>query len=222
MNKPEYPKRSRKQHGFRLVVPFYKQASEFTCGPACLMMAMKFFKPSLKLSRALEFEIWREANLVESYGTSREGLAIAAARRGFDVYTIGKPTRHSFVDAIVHSIPSIDYKMLELLYHDTRMKFKDMSLRNVSSPLELCKLKGALKKSHIPIVLSNTALFGDTDELPHWIVITGYGEREWYVNNPLGKFSNTKLDRQLLEKNLGYQKIQCAVIIRGVRHVTDN
>ena len=36
--------------------------------------AMKFFQPNLRLTRELEFDIWREANLVESYGTSKEGL----------------------------------------------------------------------------------------------------------------------------------------------------
>ena len=78
----------------KLLIPFYRQVSQFTCGPACLMMAMKFFQPSLNLNRKLEFDIWREANLVESYGTSKEGLALAAARRGFDVYTLGRALRH--------------------------------------------------------------------------------------------------------------------------------
>jgi hypothetical protein len=182
------------------------------------MMAMKFFKPSLKLTKGLEFDIWREANLVESYGASKQGLAMAAVRRGFDVYTIGKPTRHSFVDAIANGIPSIDYKMLELLYNDTRKKFRDMSLRNVNSRLELSKLRGLLKKSHIPILLSSTALFGEKDDLPHWITVTGYGEKDWYVNNPLEKSPNTKLAHQMLEKNLGYRKIQCAVVVCGLRH----
>jgi len=205
---------------FRLRVPFYRQASQFTCGPACLMMAMKFFKPSLKLSRGLEFEIWREANLVESYGTSREGLAVAAAKRGFDVYTMGKPTRHSFVDAISNKIPSIDYKMLELLYNDTRAKFRAMSLRNASPRIELSKLEDALEKSHIPILLTSTAMFGEREGLPHWVVLTGYGEKSWYVNNPLGNVSNTKLDRQMFEKNLGYQRIQCAVFVQGLKQGT--
>jgi hypothetical protein len=48
-----------------LEVPFYRQRFEFTCGAACLMMAMKYFDPSLKLTKDLEIDIWREANLVE-------------------------------------------------------------------------------------------------------------------------------------------------------------
>jgi predicted double-glycine peptidase len=66
-----------------LHVPFHRQRSQYTCGSASLMMVMKFFQPNLRLSRELEFDIWRESNLVESYGTSREGLTVAAAKRGF-------------------------------------------------------------------------------------------------------------------------------------------
>lgn len=73
-----------------------------------------------RLARGLELDIWREANLVESYGTSKEGLALAAARRGFEVYTMGRSLRHSFVDVIRDKIPSVDNKVLELLYNDIR------------------------------------------------------------------------------------------------------
>jgi hypothetical protein len=73
------------------------------------MMAMKFFQPSLPLSKGLELDIWRESNLVESYGTSKEGLAVAAARRGFSAYTMGISRKHSFIDEISHEIPSIDW-----------------------------------------------------------------------------------------------------------------
>lgn len=181
------------------------------------MMAMKFFQPTLSLSRELEFAIWREANLVESYGTSKEGLALAAARRGFDVNTMGKSLPHSFVDAIADRVPGIDYKMLELLYNDTKTKFKAMFLKNVSSRVDLLKMKGVLQKSQVPILLTSTSLFGEKEGLPHWVVLTGYGKGYWAVNNPLGKRPSTRFSNPVLEENLGYQGIRCAVIVRGLR-----
>jgi hypothetical protein len=48
-----------------LNVPFYHQQQDFTCGSASLMMAMKYFNPSLEMSVDLEIDIWRESNLVE-------------------------------------------------------------------------------------------------------------------------------------------------------------
>ena len=47
----------------RLPVP-YLQHYDFTCGPACLMMAMKGLDPAFPLTRALEFMLWKEATLI--------------------------------------------------------------------------------------------------------------------------------------------------------------
>jgi ABC-type bacteriocin/lantibiotic exporter with double-glycine peptidase domain len=199
-------------------VPFYRQASQFTCGPASLMMVMKFFRPTIQLNRELELDIWRESNLVESYGTSKEGLALAAARRGFSVYTMGPPHRHSFVDAIRHKIPTIDSEILELLYKDIRKKFRAMGLKNANQKIELTMMQRILQKSHVPLVLTSTSLFGDKEALPHWIVLTGHSNANWYVNNPLAKSPNTRIDGTKLKKNLSYRGIQCAVIIRGSRN----
>jgi hypothetical protein len=201
----------------RFSIPFYGQASQFTCGPACLMMAMKFFQPTLNLNRALEFDIWREANLVESYGTSKEGLALAAARRGFDAYTVGRPMLHSFVDKIADMIPSIDNEVLELLYRDTQTKFRAMGLTNIRDPINPTMLENILKETHIPILLTSTLLFGGKEDLPHWIVLTGYSGDAWYINNPLGKSPNTQATRARLRNSLGFRGVHCAVVIRGLR-----
>jgi hypothetical protein len=181
------------------------------------MMAMKFFQPSLNLTRELEFDIWREANLVESYGTSKEGLALAAARRGFDVYTEGRYLTHSFVDAITDKIPSVDYRMLELLYKDTRRKFAAMGLRNSSPTVRLSELKAVLRMSQIPIFLTNTSMFGDREGLPHWLALTGYSGDVCYVNNPLAKSPNTRVEQARLRNSLGYRGIKCALVVRGLR-----
>ena len=183
-----------------------------------MLMAMKFYQPSLRLrSRELEFDIWREANLVESYGTSKEGLAVAVARRGFNVYTIGRHLRHSFVDAIADKIEGVNYGMLELLYKDTRKKFRAMHLKNMNLNVAPSELKDALRSSHIPILLTSTTLLGEEEELPHWVVLTGYSEDAYYLNNPLAKAGNTRVNRTALEENLGYRGVQCAVVLRGLR-----
>jgi len=200
----------------KLLVPFYRQTSEFTCGPACLMMAMKFFQPSLRLSRELEFDIWREANLVESYGTSKEGLALAAARRGFEAYTMGRSLRHSFVDVIRDKIPGVEVAVLELLYNDVRRKFRAMGLRNKSDRVLLSTIKRVLMKSCVPILFTSTSLFREkTDPLPHWVVVTGHEGKGWYLNNPLARSPHTSVGHKELQSNLGFRGVRCAVVVCG-------
>jgi hypothetical protein len=181
------------------------------------MMAMKFFRPSLHINRELEFDIWRESNLVESYGTSKEGLALAAARRGFSVFTIGEMRRQSFVDTMANKIPGIDNEILELLYSDTRRKFRAMRLRNLNRKVRLNEMRTLLQRTHIPIVLTDTSLFGDEEALSHWIVLTGCAGTSWYINNPLAKSANTRVNQTKLSKNLGYRGVQCAVVVRGLK-----
>jgi len=179
-------------------------------------MAMKFFQPALRLTKGLELDIWRESNLVESYGTSKEGLAVAAARRGFSAFTMGISRKHSFVDEISREIPSVDMDVLELLYRDIRSKFHAMGLSNVNGPIKLQTLKALLTKSHIPLFLTTTSLFGGKEDLPHWVVLTGYSDNALYVNNPLAEGPNTRVEQERLGRNLGYRGIQCAVVIRGL------
>ena len=63
-----------------LNIPFYRQHYDFTCGPASLMMAMKYLDNDMRLGKELEIDLWREGNLVAICGTSRYGLAFSAAR----------------------------------------------------------------------------------------------------------------------------------------------
>ncbi len=70
-------------------VPYYPQTTDFTCGPACLLMAMGALQPERLLERREELQIWREATTVFMTsghgGCSPQGLALAAWRRGFQV-----------------------------------------------------------------------------------------------------------------------------------------
>ena len=45
-------------------VPHYGQTTDFSCGPSSLIMAMKALKPSIRIDRALELQLWREANTI--------------------------------------------------------------------------------------------------------------------------------------------------------------
>ena len=60
-------------------------------------MAMKYFDKSLHLTKSLEIDIWREANMVEIYGTSRFGLAYSAVTRGFKARVTSNTGKIDFV-----------------------------------------------------------------------------------------------------------------------------
>ena len=72
---------------------YYPQQTEYTCGPACLLMVMQQLNPRFRATHEEEMAIWHEANTVymgdgQPAGCSAHGLAAAALRRGLqaDVY----------------------------------------------------------------------------------------------------------------------------------------
>jgi hypothetical protein len=85
--------------------PYYPQTSEFTCGPACVLMVMKHFDPKIRMTRHLEFEVWRKCNMIGIRGADPYGLAVALIEMGLEVRLITrrrkvieeKPWRHRLV-----------------------------------------------------------------------------------------------------------------------------
>jgi ribosomal protein S18 acetylase RimI-like enzyme len=97
-------KRLNKTPAVLLEVPFYAQTLDFTCGPACLMMAMRYLGSNKKMTRVLETELWREATTIFMMsghgGCSAEGLAVAALKRGFNATVYSSDTNIPFIDSV--------------------------------------------------------------------------------------------------------------------------
>ena len=76
-----------------------------------------------------------------------------------------------------------------------------------------------LKESHVPILLASTSLFLKNEiPLPHWVVVTGFQDGNWCLNNPLASSPHTRLCHEELQGNLGYRGVRCAVVICGRNH----
>jgi hypothetical protein len=205
-------KKSGLRNSIRLSVPFYKQRFDFTCGPAALMMAMKHFDRKLELSKELEMDIWREANMLESYGTSRFGLAFSALKRGFGATMYANIKGAGFVRKIESMIGSVDYRLLDLFLDERRRRSiglgaKERKVDSISKDV----LERALNSGRVPIVLSNTEFFS-AEDVPHWIVVSGMDQNFLYVNNPLGR-AGEQLAISSFERVVGYKGDECMVAI---------
>lgn len=97
----------------------YFQTTEFTCGPAVLMMALAALDPSYTPNRLDELKIWRETNLIYMgnghAGCGPHGLACAAIKRGCtaEIYehnagNLFKPWTNSEEEAIIQTMLAID------------------------------------------------------------------------------------------------------------------
>lgn len=202
------------KESIRLKVPSFRQHYDFTCGPASLMMAMKYFDGSMGLTKELEMGIWREGNMIEIYGTSRYGLAFSAAIRGFTVMVFSNVEGFGFVDKLTPRVEGLNRKMLRLFFEERRKRCLKLGVRErrvKSITIEI--LRAALLSNELPLLLTSSRFFGEKDDLPHWIVVTGLTDREILVNNPLGARGSSPFQLTTLRDLIGYKGDQCMVTV---------
>ena len=65
-----------------LDVPYFQLTRFSTCGPAALMMVLKYWDKSFELSKGVEFQMWIKSNpFVFFGGTLQFGLAKTALKK---------------------------------------------------------------------------------------------------------------------------------------------
>ncbi|MFJ2478959.1 ribosomal protein S18-alanine N-acetyltransferase [Pseudomonas sp. NPDC087598] len=163
-------------------VPYYRQTTDFTCGPACLLMAMGALQPLRLLERREELQIWREATTVFMTsghgGCSPQGLALAAWRRGFRVRLQLSLTGPLFLDGVRDE----HKKDVMRLVHEEFTEQLDQSdvERVIGAPLDLPRL---LDEGGQPLVLISSYRL-TRSKSPHWVVVTDCDADFVYLHDP--------------------------------------
>ena len=177
------------------------------------MMAMKYYEEKLRLSKNLEMDIWREANMVEIYGTSRYGLAFSAAKRGFHAAIFANIRRAGFFKELEPIIGKVDESMLSFFFKERRRRCAELRVdeKRVDS-ISQDLLEDTLKSNSVPVVLSNTEYFS-AENVPHWIVVSGIDDKFLYFNNPLGRTAHQRIGLDSLNNVIGYKGDQCMISV---------
>lgn len=177
-------KRLREGEAVLAPVPFYAQSMDFTCGPACLMMAFAYLGADRVFDRSVELDLWREATTVFMQaghgGCSPHGLAVAARRRGFDATVYSRDDGVPFED----SVRSPEKKDVIALAHERfAAELRREGGRVVIADFDDGTVIQALKRHEVPIVLvSGSRLY--ERRVPHWVVATGWDDEAIYVHDP--------------------------------------
>ncbi|QUI71696.1 GNAT family N-acetyltransferase/peptidase C39 family protein [Pseudoalteromonas sp. M8] len=164
--------------------PWYQQTTDFTCGPASLMMAMASIDPGCMGDQALELEIWREATTIfmtSGHGGCHPfGLALAAERRGFAAEVMVNTAGPLFLDGV----RSAQKKQVMTLVHEQfrqECEYRDIAIHQADVKLEQVE-QWLLQGSAVLALISTYRLNGK--KAPHWVLITGLDELCLYLNDP--------------------------------------
>jgi ribosomal protein S18 acetylase RimI-like enzyme len=165
-------------------MPWYPQSTEFTCGPAALMMAMAALGDDMALDQGTELDIWREATTI--YMTSGHGgchpvgLALAAARRGFRAGVCVNSSEPLFLDGVRSAAKKQVMKTVhERFIEQARQSDVDV----VNADVDLAQIAGWLETGCAVLVLISTYRL-DGRKCPHWVTVTGMDEHCLYVHDP--------------------------------------
>jgi hypothetical protein len=164
--------------------PYFHQSTEFTCGPACIMMALAWADRSFRPAPAFEFQLWREATTIFTGaapgGCEPYGMAVALRRHGLrpELYVSG-PGPY-FLDTVT----STDRRrVMRLAQGQFQQEARTLDIPSHLTPVSESVLMRAFDAGRVAIVLVSGYHMVPRGK-PHWIFAFGRDGRHVLMHDP--------------------------------------
>jgi hypothetical protein len=188
-------------------VPYYAQSAEFSCGPACVLMVMKHFNPRLRLSQALEFEVWRQCNMIGIRGADPYGLSVPLIEAGYDVRLMTE--WREVVDArlwrrrlVRNHFTAEEVRLGTFGIIDNKRRALSRNLPVEHKRPTVQQILQRIREGFVPIALVHMGVVHRLN-IPHWVVVMDADDTKVAFNDPY-----PPKGRKGLELNRGkFQKI---------------
>ena len=205
--------------------PYFHQTTEFTCGPACMMMALAWADPSWRPDPALELRLWREATTVVMAagpgGCDPYGVAVALKRRGLlpEVY-VSRPGPY-----FLNTTRSEDQRrVMRLAQAEFHREAGELGIPTHLTPPGESALMQAFDTGAAAVVLVS-GYHMIRRGIPHWVFAFGHEGRYVLLHDPAARRNEqgkmlaaetyavpwTKFERMM---RVGSENLRAAVVIR--------
>jgi len=165
-------------------VPYYPQTTDFSCGPAALIMAMATLDEHQPMTTQEELRLWREATtifmLAGHGGCGPHGLALSAWRRGFHASAWISMEGALFMGTVRDEGKK---RVLELVHQGFLEDIAKTGIQLHHAPLTLDGIAQALAQGHIPVILISTWQL-NRSRVPHWVTVCAIDDRFVYLHDP--------------------------------------
>ncbi|MEL4068870.1 GNAT family N-acetyltransferase/peptidase C39 family protein [Ochrobactrum sp. GPK 3] len=164
--------------------PYYRQTTDFTCGAACLMMALAYHKPGVQLDPVLEVRLWRDATTIYMMsgpgGCEPFGLAVAGYEHGLKASIIVSIEDMLFLQSVRSEKKR---RVMQLAQTDFRQRTEAYGIPVDYRGFTLFDIVTALRRGASVIVLiSGYLMFGN--KVPHWVLAHGEDGRHIFIHDP--------------------------------------
>ncbi|CAA0078250.1 Ribosomal-protein-alanine acetyltransferase [Zhongshania aliphaticivorans] len=181
-----FEKRLQLEHGSETTKPliYYRQTTDFSCGPSALMMALASIDNRYQTSRREELQIWREATTIFMTtghgGCSPHGLALAAFKRGFSAQLYINRSDPPFIDSVRSEEKR---QVIRLVHQDFCEQLQQYPSSSEINPLGPTQFKEILERhEHIIALISTWAL--NRNRAPHWVYVSKSDQDFVYISDP--------------------------------------
>jgi len=203
----------RGQKRTRLRVPLCKQTTDFSCGACATLMVWRYFDRKVELSKQNEFLIWMEIVALPFKFSSPYRIATFFVRRGLETRLLMGQEAGSEGKTLLECC-QVD-PTERRLFLDFFKAYNEILKSHIASAIldrepTLRDIKIALFNDSPVIALvdsyytAKTRGARDPPHLPHWVVVTGYEDDKFHLNDPMYetglKSGKMVMDSGVLEK----------------------
>ncbi|XOV77410.1 MAG: GNAT family N-acetyltransferase/peptidase C39 family protein [Aestuariibacter sp.] len=164
--------------------PWFQQTTDFSCGPASLMMAMASLNESWQCEQGLELDLWREATsifMTSGHGGCHPfGLALAAQSRGFNASVMVNQQGALFLDGVRNAEKK---QVMQLVHEQFLARCQQAGVSVEYDDLTQQKIEIWLQDDYAVLMLISTYRL-DGKKAPHWVVVTGMDDHCFYLHDP--------------------------------------
>jgi len=169
-------------------IPYYAQTAEFSCGPASVLMVLKFFDPHFELDRSREFEAWRQCNMIGVRGADPFGLSVPLLDAGHEVHLWTE--RRQMVDPplwkrrlLEHGFSPADADLAIFGMGENRKRALERGVTVGYGPVTVERIAAFCQEGFVPIALVHMGVVHQFD-IPHWVVVADAGAQQVTFNDP--------------------------------------
>ncbi|MBI1384135.1 MAG: GNAT family N-acetyltransferase [Rhizobiales bacterium] len=163
---------------------YWPQTTDFTCGPACLMMALSRLSPGYEPSALDEIALWKVATTVYMArgigGCEPVGIAVAAAERGLaaelHVSTDGPHLLQTVRDERKR-------RVMQLAQEDLAVRAEKLAIPVHRRRLSIAELRLAIDDGALAaLLISGHRMLAE--RLPHWVLAYACNKGHVFVHDP--------------------------------------